>query len=64
MNFGYKSKCPKNFVINIWRVFFLLDLFLHLFESKWLFEYKIRLNNMFIYYDRTKIIVLESYYFS
>jgi len=29
-------------------IFFLLDLFLDLFESKWLFEYKIRQNNKYI----------------
>jgi len=28
---------------------FLLDLFLDLFESKWLYEYKIRWNNIYIY---------------
>ena len=33
----------------IWGDFFLLGLFLDLFESKWLFEYKIRLNNIYIY---------------
>ena len=48
----YCPRCEK--VSSVWRVFcnffsfffgkffFLLDLFLELFESKWLFEYKIR----------------------
>ena len=29
------------FVCLIWHVFFLLDFFIHLFESKWLYDYKI-----------------------
>jgi replicative superfamily II helicase len=28
-------------LISIWHVFFLLDFFFHLFESNWLYEYKI-----------------------
>jgi hypothetical protein len=33
------NKVKKSF---IWQVFFLLEVFLHFFESKWLNEYKIR----------------------
>jgi len=39
--------------------FFLLDHFLDLFESKWLYKYKIRLNKKNIYSGRTNILVLE-----
>ncbi len=45
----------------IWHVFFSLrPLFFFFFESKSLCEYNIRWNNIYIYSDRVKFLVLES----
>jgi len=32
-------------------LFFLLEVFFHLFESKWLYEYEIRCNKIYIWGD-------------
>ena len=45
-------------------LFFLFEVFFHLFESKWLYEYEIRWEKIYIYFDRTNFLVLISLYLS
>ena len=50
----------RHYPITNWQVSFSNRPFFGFFWVKWLYEYKIRWNNLYIYSDRTNILVLES----